>query len=642
MLAALAVVAAMEATAAGTNWTLEHLGQPARSRNILAGRVVVDRNTAKEMLVLANNNEGSGMELIFVDFREGTGKVIRAPAGAGAWALTEIPGDRLVVGTFYDGTLMLFDLKKMEFIKSVQFPGETYIWQLAMGSDGRLYGGTFPGGKLGALDLSTYALEDLGAPAAPNYYLRNVSATPDGRILCYFMVQKPTLLVFDPASKKFDPVPEQLQGIRSAAVWKDYLVAGNRFFQGRDFRAVEAPFPVPPPENGEWEIETSLTTTNILYVRQGHLLWRYGEDERLSLVTSADLRGGRFLAVARDGRILGIRGQDYFTIKPGDTQLDLRRIPGYAAPRTIQFLRADPRGRIWGGPPFGQTLFWLDPKTKKAVNTQTISDTGGEVYDLAFVNGVTYAAAYSGGEVIRYDPRKPWDQLNQKNPKTLTTIRAKGYIRPTGGIIVGPSQKLYSGWTAALGTYGGAVAITDPKNGTTELLENPLGEQQITGLATDGKLVYVGSGLAAGGLPTKTGESPKLGIIDPTTKKVVWEQTMSGATRVRPLGYDRKTQIVPVVVESEIRLFKVPERTFVNLRETPPPVESWAVALPGDGTLYYGSGKKVVLMDMISGTSKTITEASGSVNNVTLAPDGTLYVGVGVDLYALRSRDLAR
>src|SRR3954462_1737474 len=87
----------------------ELLGQPCRSFNVLAGRVITDA-AGKEQLVLTNMNENSGCELIFIDLASGTGKTYRAPAGAGSWALDEVPGKRLIVGTYFDGMFMVFDL----------------------------------------------------------------------------------------------------------------------------------------------------------------------------------------------------------------------------------------------------------------------------------------------------------------------------------------------------------------------------------------------------------------------------------------------------------------------------------------------------------------------------------------------------
>src|SRR5438876_5007707 len=84
----------------------ENLGQPCRSFNVLASRVVKDP-AGKEWFVLSNTNETSGVELIFIDFAANTGQTFRAPAGQGAWALNQVPGDRLIVGTYYDGKMMV-------------------------------------------------------------------------------------------------------------------------------------------------------------------------------------------------------------------------------------------------------------------------------------------------------------------------------------------------------------------------------------------------------------------------------------------------------------------------------------------------------------------------------------------------------
>src|SRR5438552_5342499 len=161
MIALIVMILACGAEAASQP-ALEHLGRPCRAFNVLAGRDVIDPS-GKEWLVLTNMNEISGCELIFIDFEKNTGAAYRAPAGQGAWALQQV-GDKLVVGTYYDGQFMIFDLKQMKFVKSVGVPGEKYIWSIAQGSDGRIYGGTYPGGKLAALDLQTYAVEDLGNP----------------------------------------------------------------------------------------------------------------------------------------------------------------------------------------------------------------------------------------------------------------------------------------------------------------------------------------------------------------------------------------------------------------------------------------------------------------------------------------------
>jgi len=633
----LVIIASVSLALAASSAEIVHLGQPCQARNVLAGRVVVGRATGREMFVLSNMNENSGAELIFIDPEKNTGTVYRAPAGAGSWALDEVPGDRLVVGTFYDGVFMVFDLRKMEFTKIAAFSGESYIWNLAFGSDGRVYGGTYGGGKLGALDLETYAVEDLGAPAPPNMYLRYVSALPDGRILCSFGQEKNTVLIFDPATKEFRPLPKSMVGISAGVTWHGYFLAGGRAFKGKTLYEVPPPFPNPPGGKSPAAVDAYVTTDDLLVLNQGTAVYAYRSgDKDLKLIADINLRG-RILASNRKGELLGVRGQDYFVIKPGDTKLHLKRIPGESAPRQTHFLRTDDRGRLWGGPTFGQTLWFMDTATKKATNTSTICDAGGEVYDVAFHDGKTYAIAYAGGDIVRYDADEPWNQWDNKNPKVIASVGAKGYIRPTGGAVFGPDGTLYSGWMARYGTYGGAVAITDPESGETELIENPLGEQAISGVAVDSKCIYVGSSLGANGLPNKTGESARFGVIDLSTRKVAFEHTFEGASGVRVLACDEKVGRVVVSVDGALKIFDSAKGEFIGGMPADLPAPTCNSVASFGGSLYYASEKSIVRLDIGALTLEKLAEAPAKVENVALGPDRTVYFSSDIDVYAVKA-----
>ena len=617
---------------------LELLGQPCRAKNVLATCIVKDRATGREMFVLSNMNENSGAELIFIDFENDTGKVYKAPAGAGAWGLIEVPGDRLVESTFYDGVFMVFDLKKMEFVKVAKFAGESYIWTLAIGSDGRVYGGSYAGGKLGALDLNTYEVEDCGAPAPPNLYLRQTSALPDGRILCYFNTEKPTALIFDPATKKFGPAPPAISNGVQGAVWNGYFVTGRQMFDGKTLEEIKPiPFPTPPADKGIWSFNASMTTPDTAYMQQGQALYRYKVgDKDLTLLCDLDTYRGGTREASSKGWVLGLRGQDYFVIKPGAEKIDLRPIPVESGPRQTLFLRVAPDGKLWGGPSFGQTLWWMDPATKKYVNTDNICDAGGEVYDVGFVNGKVYAVAYAGGDIVEYDPAQPWDQIGLKNPRVIKRLSTSGYIRPEAGVTVGPDGKLYAGWLTKYGAYGGAVSITDPKTGDTELIENPLGEQAIHGVAADDKFIYVGTSLAGNGLPHKKGEWARFGMVDLATRKVVYQHEFDGCAGVRVLGCDPRSNRVVLSVGGKLTLFDPAKREFVAGLDDLPNVSGRSVATLGDGTICYASAKSVVKLDVGTGKASTVVEAPGAVNNVVAGPDGKLYISCGLDVYAVR------
>ncbi len=615
------------------------LGQPCRAKNILSGRIVTDRATERELLAMVDMNETTGAELLFIDFEKNTGRKIHCPGGSGAWALNEVPGDRLVIGTFYDGKFMVFDLKKMEFIKDVSFPGESYIWNLALGKDGRIYGGSYGNGKLGALDLNTYQVEDLGNPAPPNLYCRNVSSLPDGRILCQFGEEKDTVLIFDPDSKMFQPVPKQLEGVLSGRTWHGYFLSGAKVFKGGALEVAEPPFPTPPADKGSWYVDTYASNDDMLVIRQGSRVftYRYG-DKDLELIGDLGTLSARVLGVTMDRKIVCLRGQEYFVMRKGDKHITLRPIPVESGPRPTHFMRCDDKGILWGGTTFGQTLWSMDPKTKKYENTGVICNAGGEAYDVTFHGGKTYAVTYAGGDIVQYDPSKPWDQLGGVNPKVIAYVgRDKGFIRPIAGVRVGPDGKLYSGWMAAYGTYGGAIAITDPETGETRLIKNPLGQQAIQGLAVDSKYAYVGTSLAGNGLPNKKGEWAQFGIIDLATEKVEFQKAFDGYASVGIPGYDQASKRLVLSVGGKLRLFETGVRDFIDLPEDTPQIGSH-ISEMRDGCLYYGSENSVVKLDVRKRQWTKLADAPDKVANVTIGPDGTVYCSCGADVYQISGK----
>ena len=627
----------------------ESLGEPCRAFNVLAGRVVTDP-AGTEWFVLTNMNEASGMELVFIDPKTNAAKAYKAPAGAGAWALLQVPGDRLVVGTYYDGTFMVFDLKKMEFVKSAKFKGEEYIWNLALGSDGRVYGGTYRGGKLGALDLETNEVEDLGRPteAEPNLYLRNVSSTPDGRILCNWGTAKKVTMLFDPKTKKFSEVPPHLN-VDKGVTWGEWFIAGRQVMTGPDLKQIKPPFPVPTGAKSEdgkevpWSVDVLATTKDVLVMRQGDAIYRYRRGYKApQKVYEGDLRGGVIYGATKAGDLLGVRGPEYFVLSPGK-DVEFRRIPVEPGPRKTHFLEYDEqRHRLWGGPTFGQTIFWLDVAGKKFENTAKVCDAGGEVYHAAFLDGIVYLVAYAGGDVIAYNPDQPWDQWGNVNPRTIASVKqmGKGYIRPVAGVKVGPDKKLYAGWMVGYGTYGGAVSVTDPKTGETELIENPLGvEQCVSGVAVDdaGRL-YVGTYLGANGLPTKPGESPKFGVYDRAAKKVLFEKTFDGASSVNNFHYDPKAKRVVFAVDNVIHLFDTESQQLVEGVDVPKVTGPYNMSGRGEGRVYYANDKQLHVLNLSTGKATPYAEAPGKVDTVAAGAKGEVYVSVGTEIHKLTPR----
>ena len=619
------------------------LGQPCMGFQFLSGTSVYNAAHDKELFVVSSASEGLPMNLIFTDIAEQKSTAERAPSGAGAWALAQMANPNLLaVGTHNDGKVHVFDMEKWQFTASAKFADETYIWNFAPGKDGRLYFGTYPNGKLGAIDPSglaadppTLALEDCGAPLPPNSYLRTVSALPDGRLLCACGLQQPGVRIYDPATKQFTEPPAAMAGVAAGVVWNGYFLAGDKVFNAALDPVSPPPFPVPPADRGAWQVAAEVTTADTLYLSQGNALWRLDKDKAdLALVFDFELRGGRLMGASHDGGVYGVRGNFYFHIAPGDTKLERKSFRLSPPNRPPLFLAPDGVGNIWGGPPVGQTIFMMSRDTGVNTNTDIVVNSSGQVYGMAFIDAIGYGVSYSNGDIFRNDPANPWFQYDGKNPSVLTSLADRGYTRPVAGICVGPGKQLYSGWMAKYGVYGGAVAVTDPGSGKTDLIENPFGKQTVSGLALDDTYLYLGTSLEGNGLPAKTGEPPQFGVMGVEARQPVLNQPFEGATTVDRFTANPVAQRVLFAVDNAPRVFNVETmKVEAPFDPAPPQVTSLATASLGNAFIYYASDRKIIQFNPVTGEFTEIMELPGAVGAFTGEHAGDLFAACGLDVY---------
>jgi outer membrane protein assembly factor BamB len=615
------------------------VAEPCRARQVLDGRVVVDPTDGRERLWLTNMNEAQGGELIAVDFERDTAEVHVWPAGQGSWCVLPLPGDRLAVSTYYDGKFLLFDMRSKEFTRVIGFPGESYIWTMAVGSDGRVYGGTYDGAKLGCFDPDTGQFEDCGSPVegTGNLYLRTVMPTPNGDIACTFGYETPSLQVYRIATKRFELLADESCGLSAMVrdhVFISHPVDGLTALVGDGTSsAAELPLPECPVEGG-WSGVSAFSTDQRVYMTAdgGHWCWEPDRDG-LEMVFDVDLRGGRIMDVSADGRIMGVRGQDYFVAQPGDTDIELRRIPGTSSGRPMHFLVGDDKGRIWGGPPFGQTVCSYEIAIGAIENTGAVVDSGGEVYGAAAIDGKLYTASYAGADLAVYDPSEPWDQWNGVNPRHIASVKDHNQCRPTGRMFAGEDGNLYSGWQAAYGRYGGALARLDPRTDEVTVWEDPLGDEPVMAMALDDRYVYLGTGHGANGLPTREGDG-QFGVFDIEREEIVFSKRMEGMSGVGSLGALGNPRLALIPEGDMLHVFDADRMAFLDPLTVEVEGADWwrEDVLLGDGYVLYSRGTWLVKVDADLRV-ELIGPLDMSVDHMAFGSDGALYFTSDTTLY---------
>ncbi|WJH32769.1 hypothetical protein N6H14_21155 [Paenibacillus sp. CC-CFT747] len=162
------------------------VGQPCRNFTIFNYCSMVDPWDGREKLVLSNFTPGGIGLLVFIDTLTGAGESFELPGDSGAWGLVNWRNEKLIVGTCPQyAYLHSFDLRTRTWAEPLKAEGETYFWDIVEGSDGMIYGGTYPNCSLMRYDPHNHVLENLGRVSdnSKNLYSRYLHGELPGYIL---------------------------------------------------------------------------------------------------------------------------------------------------------------------------------------------------------------------------------------------------------------------------------------------------------------------------------------------------------------------------------------------------------------------------------------------------------------------------
>ena len=375
--------------------TYQLLDQPCRNFNILGIERITDPKDHREKVVLSNFAAGATGNLILLDPSTGEGESLALPGDSGAWALLNLHDRRLLVGTCPDfGYLHALDLARREWLPALRDEHETYIWNLVLGADGMVYGGTYPGCVLLRYDPARHVLENLGRVSsnAGDLYSRMVYGGLPGHLLIACGYSQPGLWLWEIASgvaRPFGKPGATVKEINPRFICTE-LNGQLDFYDAATFEPLQ--------------VDLSI---------------------QLAPPQPAPRLAGSGASIQLSGeRRLRVRGQEYYVEavqEPGSLP-HLNSIPTPRPPTRIHSLVSDPQGCIWGSSSFGQTIFRYDPSTGDVWNSQVVCNSGGEVYGMGFARGRLFLSAYAGGDHIVYDPHAEWNQVENQNPRTLAPV----------------------------------------------------------------------------------------------------------------------------------------------------------------------------------------------------------------------------
>jgi len=618
---------------------VQKLAKPSRNFCIFNGLVIdEDPKDGKEKYVVSSYVAGGIGRIVFIDTHSKEGEGISIPDDEGAWALHYLPEQgKLLVGTCSNfGYVHTLDLKTRTWDKSLRLD-ESYIWNFAQGKNGHVYGSTYPGCILADYDPETHTLVNAGkvGNVEKNFYSNRIFTNADGNIMANAGHSVHQMFLYNVDNKTYTQVGVDGDSLVSAT---EHLIIGMNETEYRFFDPYTLKFIDSFPKDKLFD----LSGVKNEYVK--------AELEKIKNPPYKDKlpgHAGNNICELKDGRVIGIKGQEYFIIDGDEVSFD--RIPTEAPPTNIMTVAADEEGVVWASSELGQTICSYDPKTGEYKNTSAVTDEGGEVYGICPKDGKVFLTAYVGGDHMVYDPKKPWDQYNNVNPITLKTVR-ENMIRPHGKSVVGPDGNVWTGWSANYGVYGGGLSRINTETYEVDSWFGIIPEQSMESVAAGDTYIYAVSSGGTSGLEDKKDKFYIL-CFD-TNANIVWKKQYELGILFHKIivagGYvlvseiDENDNVGRILVFRENTMEELPT---IELGELGKPCgisfrcyEKNAVThfIPYDDTSIIAFiGKEAVRMEIPSGRILDSCPIEGCVNTATMDKDKHIYFSVEPDLYSL-------
>ncbi|GAB3749562.1 PQQ-like beta-propeller repeat protein [Microlunatus parietis] len=434
------------------------------------------------------------------------------PTGGGAWA-SVTDGDLIYIGTHTVADLYRWDTASGELTRLHSLPGATYIWDISKTSDGKLFLGTYPDGKVWEYDPATGALRDLGVAKTGQTYVRSIVA--DDTTVYAGVGNRAGLIAIDRATgERRDLTPAEFAGesfVYQLTQTETHVIAGTH---GNGKLAIiakndPADCRVVHPEGVITIGKLAARTADEVFFAAGTGLWRLtvasGELAQLTqqlvggFAASLHVRGD---TVAMFGNTATLWTYDLATKQLAE--FDFRAAGMPPAPELPQSICG--RGGDWvyvGGHGGIEVHDLAEPGATRRLKLS------GEAKSIQAHGRHLYLAMYPSATLVRLDPAT-------REFRTLAAI-GNGQNRPNDLTVEPRRGLILIGSSPDYGKIGGALSIFDLRSGRLDVHRNIVDGHPIVGTAAHGGL---GLAFAGSERPTAAG-SATVAIFDLASRKVV-------------------------------------------------------------------------------------------------------------------------
>ncbi|SDS39738.1 SMP-30/gluconolactonase/LRE family protein [Actinopolymorpha singaporensis] len=471
---------------------------------------------------------------ILAEYDLDTGRVVanhELTTGLGGW------GTVSVGGFVYAGMYSVADIHRLNLATGAverlgRLGNEQFAFDLTASPAGKIYAGTFPGGKVYEIDPTGSGgpvIRDLGQAVPGLQYVRCVAAGPDGTVYAGTGTSA-RLVAIDPVSgARTDILPASLHSesfVYDVAVSSDHVVAGTE--PHGQLAVIDRTNPANNRTviTGERTIDAITIDGHTAYftARPSGALYAYRLDNgtltRLAVPVAAEETRGVFV---RDGVVHGASGAGLwwtYDVADGEVNVvdlvDVGLQNGPEPPQSVSYSGDGGAGQVLVGGNFGLQVHDLGRKTSRRVRVD------GEAKSMTPVRDRTVMAIYPGALVDAYD---------HQSAKVARIGEIGGLAnRPRSMRLHPPGRLLLIGVRNEYGVPGGALAVVDVRSGTIDRYDDLVAGQAVAAVASHRDLAFLGTEIAVDGAPPVAKEAVLAGF-DLTTRQVAWTwKAVPGAT----------------------------------------------------------------------------------------------------------------
>lgn len=567
------------------------------------------------------------------------------PGTDGSWDM-EVSSDNTIYvsgnGKIYSYRLGDKDIRDLGFV----LPDQKVVWDLVAGRNGKVYGGTYPGGQVFEYDPKS-GFKDVGAGAIQEGedYVRSIAYDPKtdkiyagiGSHAGFVELNlkdkvKKQLLAEQDKDHEFVYDMELVSGLKGGDrifAWFNSAKGVETFIYNLQTKSYEqrmAPIEIK-------SIVKEKNSQKVYYTSAGrvYVLDFAQKTPKAEEIARIEGRGRAAIWDSQGNYKVLTASHKLFTIDVSNKMVlneMLLDIP--KAPISIQTIFWGPDQKVWSSGYLAGNHGTYDPKTGEHQDYPGLHQTEG----MNNMGNTIYFGNYTKAEIYAYDVTKPWSTSKQ-NPKFLGGIQNQD--RPFAVLPLERRREMLFGTITGYGQLGGAIAHLNVDTEKLESFVNVIPNHAIMSLIDyNGKII--GGTTIYGGLGAIPVEKRgKIFEWDPESKKVLWTDSIADYWSVSGL-FIGPDQGLWGFADGTLFKYDLEKRKVVFKKEvykyTSTPSHIWrnglAVSHP-NGLIYFTVTDKLYSYDP---TKDELKELRDNASLMILGDNGEIYFRQGTDLWS--------